>query len=133
MSCLISTPKTTAAAVFTPSEREYTRRELDWFFSTLLNVADGFQLRTWRGGAQAGQPKVPLVAKGLLKRGLMRFVPTPWPPRLFFTEAEPVVACNRAARIRHRFEGKSQLPQGRQRCCTLQPRRSRLRACTARP
>ncbi len=52
-------------AAFTPGEREYIRRELDQFFSTLPSVADGFQLRTWRGGPQAGQPKVPLVAKGL--------------------------------------------------------------------
>ena len=72
---------------FTPSERDYVRRELDRFFSTLPNVAEGFQLRTWRGGPRAGQPKVPLVAQGLLERGLMRLQPTPWPPRLFFTEA----------------------------------------------
>ncbi len=82
----MSTPKTTAPAAFTPGERDYIRRELDLFFSTLPSVADGFQLRTWRGGLQAGQPKVPLVAKGLLERGLMRLEPTPWPPRLFFTE-----------------------------------------------
>ena len=74
-------------AAFTPGERDYVRRELDRFFSTLPSVADGFQLRTWRGGPQAGQPKVPLVAKGLLERGLMRLQPAPWPPRLFFTEA----------------------------------------------
>ena len=74
-------------AVFTPGEREYIRRELHQFFSTLPRVADGFQLRTWRGGPQAGQPKVPRVAQGLLDRGLMRLQPTPWPPRLFFTEA----------------------------------------------
>ena len=86
-SCLMSTPKTTTAAVFTPGEREYVRRGLDRFFSTLPSVAEGFQLRTWRGGSQAGQPKVPLVAKGLLDRGLMRLQATPWPPRLFFTEA----------------------------------------------
>ncbi len=83
----MSTPKTTTPAAFTPGEREYIRRELDRFFSTLPSVADGFQLRTWRGGPQAGQPKVPLAAKGLLDRGLMRLEPTPWPPRLFFTEA----------------------------------------------
>ncbi len=83
----MSTPKTTTPAAFTPGERDYVRRELDQFFSTLPSVADGFQLRTWRGGPQAGQPKVPLVAKGLLERGLMRLQPTPWPPRLFFTEA----------------------------------------------
>ena len=83
----MSTPETTIPAAFTPGERDYVRRELDRFFSTLPSVADGFQLRTWRGGAQAGQPKVPTVAKGLLERGLMRLEATPWPPRLFFTEA----------------------------------------------
>ena len=82
-----SEPTTVAADTFTPGERDYIRQELDRFFSTLPSVADGFQLRTWRGGPQAGQPKVPVKAKGLLERGLMRLEPTPWPPRLFFTEA----------------------------------------------
>ncbi len=49
-------------ALFTPTERDYIRHELDMFFSTLPSVADGFQLRTWRGGPQAGQPKVPRQA-----------------------------------------------------------------------
>jgi hypothetical protein len=44
---------------FTPPERDYIRRELDMFFSTLPTVAEGFQLKTWRGGPQAGQPKLP--------------------------------------------------------------------------
>jgi len=83
----MSKPGPQTPAVFTPGERDYIRRELDRFFSTLPSVADGFQIRTWRGGPQAGQPKVPLAAKGLLERGLMRLEPTPWPPRLFFTEA----------------------------------------------
>jgi len=83
----MSKSDTTATAAFTPGERDYIRRELDRFFSTLPSVADGFQIRTWRGGAQAGQPKVPLAAKGLLERGLMRLEPTPWPPRLFFNDA----------------------------------------------
>ncbi len=81
----MSKSDTTATAAFTSGERDYIRRELDRFFSTLPSVADGFQIRTWRGGAQAGQPKVPLAAKGLLERGLMRLEPTPWPQRLFFT------------------------------------------------
>jgi len=76
-----------ATPVFSPGERDYIRRELDQFFSTLPRVADGVQLRTWRGGPQAGQPKVPAAAQGLLGRGLMGLEPTPWPPRLFFTEA----------------------------------------------
>jgi hypothetical protein len=83
----MNTAMPTATSVFTPGERDYIRRELDQFFSTLPRVADGVPIRTWRGGAQAGQPKVPAVAQGLLERGLMRLEPTPWPPRLFFTEA----------------------------------------------
>jgi len=31
----MSTPKTTTPAAFTPGERDYIRRELDRFFSTL--------------------------------------------------------------------------------------------------
>jgi hypothetical protein len=76
-----------AAAGFTPRERDYIRRELDMFFSTYPRIADGFQLRTWRGGAQAGQPKLPPTAKGLVDRGLMRLVTSERLPRLFFTEA----------------------------------------------
>ena len=60
------------AMTFTPAERDYIRRELDMFFSTFPTVAEGFQLKTWRGGPQAGQPKLPPAAKGLLERGLMR-------------------------------------------------------------
>jgi hypothetical protein len=49
----------------------------------------------------AGRPKVPLVAKGLLDRKLMRLEPTPWPPRLFFTE--PSLAAPRATMADHRL------------------------------
>ena len=76
-----------AAAGFTPRERDYIRRELDMFFSTYPLVADGFQLKTWRGGPQAGQAKVPPTAKGLVDRGLMRLDTSDRFPRLFFTEA----------------------------------------------
>ena len=74
-----------APALFTPAERDYIRRELDMFFSTLPSVADGFQLKTWRGGQQAGQPKVPQAAAGLLERNLMRLDDTGRLPRLVFT------------------------------------------------
>jgi len=76
---------------FTPAERDYIRRELDMFFSTYPTVAEGFQLKTWRGGPQAGQPKVPPVAKGLIDRGLMRLDTGRRLPTLFFTEAGLVV------------------------------------------
>ena len=73
-------------AGFTTGERDYIRRELDMFFSTYPSVADGFQLKTWRGGPLAGQPKLSPAAKGLLERGLMQ-LETGLPfPRLFFTD-----------------------------------------------
>jgi hypothetical protein len=72
---------------FTPGEREYIRRELDMFFSTLPTVAEGFPLKTWRGGPQTGMPKLSPIAKGLLERGLMRLETSQRLPRLFFTEA----------------------------------------------
>ncbi len=60
-----------APAPFTPAERDYIRRELDMFFSTLPSVAEGFHLKRWQGGPQADQPKVPQAAAGLLERGLL--------------------------------------------------------------
>ncbi len=71
---------------FTPGERDYIRRELDMFFSTLPSVTEGFQLKTWRGGLEAGRPKLPPVAKGLVERGLMRLDTAQSMPRLFFTD-----------------------------------------------
>jgi hypothetical protein len=68
----MATPDSPATSGFTPAERDYIRRELDRFFSTLPSVADGFQLRTWRGGPQKGEPKLPPPAKTLVDRGLMR-------------------------------------------------------------
>jgi hypothetical protein len=57
------------------------------FFSTLPSVAEGFHLKTWRGGPDAGKPKLPPTAKGLIARGLMRLDTGSHFPRLFFTEA----------------------------------------------
>jgi hypothetical protein len=79
--------KHTPVTGFSPGERDYIRRELDMFFSTLPTVAEGFQLKTWRGGPQAGRPKLSPVAKGLVERGLMRLDTSERLPRLFFTEA----------------------------------------------
>ena len=78
--------RTGTIAGFTAGEREYIRRELDQFFSTLPSVAEGFALKLWRGGPQAGRPKLPASAQGLLARGLMRLDTTQRLPRLFFTE-----------------------------------------------
>jgi hypothetical protein len=78
--------KQAPATGFSASERDYIRRELNMFFSTLPTVAEGFQLKTWRGGPQAGRPKVPPVARSLIDRGLMRLDTNDRLPRLFFTE-----------------------------------------------
>ena len=74
-------------AGFTTAERDYIRRGLDMFFSTLPMVADGFPLKTWRSGPEAGKPKLPLAARGLVERGLMQIDTTESFPRLVFTAA----------------------------------------------
>jgi hypothetical protein len=79
--------KQTPVIGFSASARDYIRRELDMFFSTLPTVAEGFHLKTWRGGPEAGKPKVPPVARSLIDRGLMRLDTSERLPRLFFTEA----------------------------------------------
>jgi hypothetical protein len=73
-------------AGFTTGERDYIRREPDMVFSTLPSVAEGFQLKTWRGGPDAGKPKLSPIAKALVARGLMRLDVSGRFPRLFFTE-----------------------------------------------
>ncbi|MFL5254495.1 MAG: hypothetical protein ACJ8AI_16665 [Rhodopila sp.] len=83
----MGTMQTAPLAGFTPRERDYIRRELDMFFSTLPTVAEGFPLQTWRGGPNAGKPKVSPTAGGLVERGLMRLDTSQRLPRLFFTEA----------------------------------------------
>jgi hypothetical protein len=80
-------PQKAPVTGFTTGERDYIRRELDMFFSTYPSVAEGFQLKTWRGGSQAGQPKIPPTVKGLLERGLMRLDTSGRMSRLFFTDA----------------------------------------------
>ena len=79
--------KVQRVAGFAAGERDYIRRELDMFFSTLPRVADGFQLKTWRGGPRVGHPKLPPAARGLLERGLMRLETRHPFPCLFFTAA----------------------------------------------
>jgi hypothetical protein len=50
----MSKPPDRMIAGLTSGERDYIRRELDIFFSTLPSVAEGFQLKTWRCGPDAG-------------------------------------------------------------------------------
>jgi hypothetical protein len=76
----------TTKMTFNPKEREFIRRELDMFFSTYPSVAEGIQLRTWRGGPHAGAPKIPPMAQSMLDRRLLRLDVTRRPPKLFFTD-----------------------------------------------
>ena len=71
---------------FNAQEREYIRRELDLFFGTLPSVADGFQLRTWRSGPLAGQPKLPPALRTMVDSGLMEIRTDTPLPRAYFTE-----------------------------------------------
>ena len=78
---------TPAPCPFTPREREYIRRELDMFFGTLPSVAEGFQLRTWRGGPLAGQPKVPPPVRTMVERGLVEIRIDTRMPKAYFSAA----------------------------------------------
>ena len=78
---------TPAPCPFTTREREYIRRELDMFFGTLPSVAEGFQLRTWRGGPLAGQPKVPPPVRTMIERGLVEIRIDTRVPKVYFSEA----------------------------------------------
>ena len=82
----MSTKQNGLIAGFSAGERDFIRRALDRFFSTLPTVAEGVMLKTWRGGPNAGQPKVPPAAQGLLARGLLRLDTSGRLPTLFFTE-----------------------------------------------
>jgi hypothetical protein len=60
--------------------------EVDQFFSLLPSVAEGFLLKTWRGGPEAGKTKLPPAAKTLVERGFVRLDTDARLPKLFFTE-----------------------------------------------
>ena len=107
--------QTAPGAGFTASERAYIRNELDIFFSTLPTVADGFQLKTWRGGPDRGKPKISPVAKGLLERGLMRLDTSGRLPRLVFTETG--IAALRAMMNDRRLADPKKFAHVRQELC----------------
>lgn len=62
---------TSSAASFTTPERELIRREFCQHFGGYPLVAQGIFLRTWRGGPQAGEPKLPPAVRSMLERGLI--------------------------------------------------------------
>jgi hypothetical protein len=64
-------PARPALVLFTAPERDLIRREFHPRFGQDPLVADGIMLRTWRGGPNAGQPKLPPPVRTLLARGLV--------------------------------------------------------------
>src|ERR1700736_5939751 len=51
---------------FTAQERELIRHEMGIHFSQYPRLADGIFLRTWRGGPQKNQPKIPPAVRTML-------------------------------------------------------------------
>ena len=74
-------------SVFTLPERALLRHEFLPRFGQAPLLADGIWLRTWRGGPQAGQPKVPPAVASMIARGLVALGQGRMGPRVYFTEA----------------------------------------------
>ena len=72
---------------FTASERDLIRHEMGMHFGQYPSLADGLFLRTWRGGPQKNEPKIPPAVRTMMDRGLVEIRKTERGPRAFFTEA----------------------------------------------
>ena len=72
---------------FTGKERELIRHEMGLHFGQYPSLADGIFLRTWRGGPQKGEPKIPPAVRTMMDRGLAEIRSTERGRRVFFTEA----------------------------------------------
>jgi len=72
--------------LFTTSERDLIRREMGMHFGQYPSLADGIFLRTWRGGPQKNQPKIPAAVRTMMDRGLVEIRNTERGPCAFFTE-----------------------------------------------
>ena len=60
---------------FIAAERSLLRHEFMVRFGQAPSLADGIWLRAWRGGPQAGQPKISPAVASLLARGLVEIAP----------------------------------------------------------
>ncbi len=72
---------------FTAEERELIRREMVMRFGQHPSLAEGLFLRSWRGGAQKGEPKIPPPVRSMLERGLVEIQPGRIGFRAVFTAA----------------------------------------------
>ena len=74
-------------SAFSVPERALLRHEFLPRFGQVLLLADGIRLRTWRGGPQAGQPKLPPAVASMLARGLVALGQGRMGPWVYFTQA----------------------------------------------
>ena len=74
-------------ASFTLAEPALLRGAFYVRFGQPPSLADGIWLRIWRGGPQAGQPKIPSAVASMLARGLLELRPARVGSAAYFTEA----------------------------------------------
>ena len=98
-----ASPAPSDPALFTAPERELIRRELHTRFGQDPAVADGIMLRTWRGGPNAGQPKLPPAVRSMIERGLVAVRTDGRWPMARFTEAG-LAALRRLAQDRRALD-----------------------------
>src|ERR1700710_2308693 len=72
---------------FNTAERNLLRSEFMIRFGQPPSLAEGIWLRAWRGGPQAGQPKIPAAVASMLARGLVEIGPDRIGFRARFTPA----------------------------------------------
>jgi hypothetical protein len=72
---------------FNTAERNLIRHEFLVRFGQAPSLADGIWLKVWRGGLQAGRPKVPSAVASMLERGLLEIGPDSIGFRARFTPA----------------------------------------------
>ncbi len=72
---------------FNAAERELIRRAFGLHFGSYPAISEGIFLRSWRGGPQAGQPKLPPAIQSMMDRGLVEVRQERLMYHAFFTEA----------------------------------------------
>ena len=92
-------------APFNTAERNLLRLEFMVRFGQPPSVADGLWLRRWRGGPQAGQPKIPAAVASMLERGLVEIGPDRIGFRARFTPAG-IAALRQLAQDRRALDPK---------------------------
>ena len=92
-------------ATFNTAERNLLRLEFMVRFGQPPSLADGLWLRRWRGGPQAGQPKIPAAVASMLARGLVEIGPDRIGFCARFTSAG-ITALRQLAQDRRAFDPK---------------------------